>query len=169
MTCPSSHPDEIAGLCYEPCPNDYKHFGAVCWSVCPKDMKDTGTQCQKKGDYGRGWGHSTKKGCEESHDHGARRNGCVECSPGLWYPICDKGWHSVGCLACTQRCPSNTVDAGLICIKKSVDQIGVTPDFLESWTFWIIIGVILLIVIIFLVILFFVGKTISENPQLLAL
>jgi len=119
-TLPSCPNDtyESGLFCYPNCDSGFTGIGPVCWGVCPPDFPNQAGFCSKPPDYGRGAGHLTESGCINSGDHGAATNGC-ERYAGLWYPICDKGYHNYDCCICTPSCPTGFRDDGATCYKPS--------------------------------------------------
>lgn len=114
--------DKDAGLCYPKCKPGYKGVGPVCWQVCKAGFTDTGAHCLKPKAYGRGAGYPLKFG--EFNLDGARKrcqkaHGRCEKNGLLYYPVCKKGFHNVGCCICSPDCTGMGRDIGVSCEKKS--------------------------------------------------
>jgi hypothetical protein len=130
-TIPICPPDtyESGALCYPTCSTGFTGNGPVCWGICPPDFPDFAGFCGKPNtSYGRGAGHLTEEGCRTSGEHGAALNGC-EYYYGLWYPVCDQGFHNVACCICSPDCPPGFTDNGATCYKPSYPNgVGKIPE-----------------------------------------
>jgi hypothetical protein len=110
---------ENGGLCYKECKSGFTGDGPVCWGVCPPGFPNFDGFCGKPNtEYGRGAGHLTEQACRTSGERGAATNGC-EYYYGLWYPVCDKGFHNYDCCICSPNCPPGFSDDGDTCYKPS--------------------------------------------------
>ena len=106
--------DQSGALCYPKCDAGFEGHGPVCWQNCPEHFRDDGAFCYKPEAYGRGAGQANK---------------CKDCEKwgGLFYPQCDKGFHSVGCCVCSPDCPQGMTDIGISCAKESYSRTAGTP------------------------------------------
>ena len=121
-------PDQVkdGALCYSKCAENEYGVGPICWTSCPDGYKDSGaTFCEKPAPYGRGAGYPWKFGdpafnydrardrCQKDNPQGCEKSGLI------WYPVCKKGFHAVGCCICSPDCPPGTRDTGATCDKNS--------------------------------------------------
>lgn len=123
-TCGSDQ-DKDGALCYPKCAANEYGVGPVCWTSCPDGYKDGGVFCSKPSSYGRGAGFPWKVGdkvgnydqakarCEKDNPGGCEKNGLI------YYPLCKKSFHAVGCCVCSPDCPAGTTDAGATCTKNT--------------------------------------------------
>ena len=97
--------------CYDYCERGFGGEGPTCYANCPTfGYRDDGSYCYKTTpSYGRGAGSPTE---------------CYNCEKvgGLWYPICQDGFHSVGCCVCSEDCPNDFEDIGISCKKPTYNR-----------------------------------------------
>ena len=132
--CPDGQENDAA-LCYPKCSENFYGVGPVCWGSCPAGFRDDGAFCAKPSSYGRGAGHWSEQNCINSGDHGAKENGCEQYggSGGLWYPKCDKNFHSFGCCVCSPNCPAGFTDIGISCAKATYGRgVGKIPEVCDD-------------------------------------
>jgi hypothetical protein len=102
-----------AGLCYTKCNEGYHGVGPVCWGTCQPGYVDDGGTCRKdpqivaKVSYGRGAGHVGR--CAAGEDEDA----------GLCYARCLSGFHGVGPVCWSDRCPDGYDDHGGTCFRNA--------------------------------------------------
>lgn len=111
-TCPQDNPDKNGLLCYPNCRDNFTGVGPVCWQNCPSAFRDDGAYCFKPSPYTRKTFTSQSK-CESESGKSCEMWGL------LWYPQCDENYHNVACCVCSPDCPSEMVDIGISCQKKS--------------------------------------------------
>lgn len=82
-----------AGLCYDPCQDDYDGVGFVCWQKCAPGYMDFGATCTNWSTW-----HTYGKNTYTRAVHGLTAT-CAsdeDLDAGLCYPKCDPGFHGVG-------------------------------------------------------------------------
>jgi hypothetical protein len=121
MTCGSDE-EQDGALCYPQCEAGYSGVGPVCWQQCPDNLRDDGAFCAKPEPYGRGVGYVLwdRSKCESEH-------GACEQNGALWYPVCQTGYHNVGCCICSPDCPEGMTDVGVSCTKQSYGRTAGVP------------------------------------------
>lgn len=131
--CLPGQEESTPGLCYDKCQAGYSSAVTMCVPSCPAGFRDDGLYCFKPAPYSKtafpwkafdSWNmNDALKRCRASAE--GRKYGCgVFNSNTMVYTGCPSGYETAPALnfLCSPKCPSNTIDIGISCMKKTYDR-----------------------------------------------